>query len=334
MSDNRQFLYIATDSRLHKEPDWFKAAFVHDGLTFIRGDHRDGEAANAALATDARAMLVGSGRYPVTDASFTRLKNCGLVVRMGAGYDTVDVSGATRHGIIVANMPANIPEEVSDHAIALFLACLRRLVPQTLALRAGRWNPYESYPIMRLRGQTLGLVGCGRIARKVAQKVSGFGLICVAFDPYVNPEEAAKCGIDLVNFDELLSRSDVVSIHAPATQETRGLFNAETFSKMKPSAILINTARGALVDEAALVAALRDGQIRAAGLDVFAKEPIAPDNPLLNLDNVILTPHIASYSEEGLADYFWAGHKLITEFVLHDQIPESIVNPEVLDRRR
>ena len=332
MSRIHQFLYIGTDSRLHKEPDWFKEAFARDGLVFVRGDHGASEAENAALVPEARAILVSSGRYPVTSESFGRLKNCGLVVRMGAGYDTVDVAEATRRGVIVANMPANIPEEVSDHAIALFLACLRRLVPQTLALRSGRWDPYLSYPAMRLRGQVLGLVGCGRIARKVVKKVSGFGLTCIAYDPYADPDEVAQCGVELVSFDELLRRSDVVSIHAPATEETRGLFDAEVFAKMKPSAILINTARGALIDEPALVAALREGKIRAAGLDVFAKEPVSPDNPLLQLDNVVLTPHIANYSEEGMVDYFQAGHRLISDFVLREQVPESIVNPDVLDK--
>ena len=332
MSQIHQFLYIGTDSRLTKEPDWFKEAFARDGLVFVRGDHGASEAENAALVPEARAILVSSGRYPVTSESFGRLKNCGLVVRMGAGYDTVDVAEATRRGVIVANMPANIPEEVSDHAITLFLACLRRLIPQTLALRSGRWDPYLSYPTMRLRGQVLGLVGCGRIARKVVKKVSGFGLTCIAYDPYADPDEVAQCGVELVSFDELLRRSDVVSIHAPATEETRGLFDAEVFAKMKPSAILINTARGALIDEPALVAALREGKIRAAGLDVFAKEPVSPDNPLLQLDNVVLTPHIAGYSEEGMVDYFQAGHRLISDFVLRGQVPESIVNPEVLDK--
>ena len=330
MSDNARFLYIATDSRLHQPPDWFFEAFVRDELALVQGDCWASEAENAELAPDARAVLVGSGRYPVTGETLNRLKNCGLVVRMGAGYDTVDVAEATRRGVMVANMPANIPEEVSDHAIALFLTCLRRLVPQTVALRSGEWQPYHAYPAMRLRGQTLGLVGCGRIARKVVEKVAGFGLTCIAYDPYAKASNVADLGIELVSFEELLRRADVISLHAPATDETRGLFNAEAFAKMKPSAILINTARGALVDEPALVAALQTGQIRSAGLDVFAEEPIRPDNPLLQLDNVVLTPHVASYSEHGLVDYFRAAHQLISEFVLEGKVPESIVNPDVL----
>jgi D-3-phosphoglycerate dehydrogenase len=330
MNESSKVLYIATDSRLHQPPDWFYEAFVRDGLTLVQGDCWANEADNAVLAPNARAMLVGSGRYPVTSESLGRLASCGLIVRMGAGYDTVDVAEATRRGVMVANMPANIPEEVSDHAIALFLTCLRRLVPQTVALRSGNWEPYYAYPALRLRGQTLGLVGCGRIARKVVAKMVGFGLTCIAYDPYTSAAEVADLGIELVDFEALLSRADVISLHAPATAETRELFNAEAFARMKPSAILINTARGALVDEQALVTALQTGQIRAAGLDVFAEEPLKPDNPLLQLDNVVLTPHVASYSEDGLVDYFQAGHRLISEFVLDGKVPDSLVNPDVL----
>jgi D-3-phosphoglycerate dehydrogenase len=332
MGPSHQFVYIATDNPLYKEPDWFEEVFARDGLSFVWCSPRSGEAENAALLPQAKALLVGSSRYPVTAESFDRLQDCGLVVRMGAGYDTIDVAAATGHGVMVANMPANIAEDVSDHAIALFLACLRRLVPQTAAIRSGTWDPYLTYPAMRLRGQVLGLVGCGRIARKVIEKVSGFGLTCIAFDPYADPAEVKQCGAEPVTFDELLRRSDVVSIHAPDTVETRGMFDREAFAKMKPTAILINTARGALVDEPALVSALSDGRIRAAGLDVFAKGSLPPDDPLLQLDNVVLTPHVAGYSEEGLVDYFQAAHRLISDFILRGQVPESIVNPEVLDR--
>lgn len=332
MNQQHKLLYIGTNNRLYQEPDWFKSAFDRDGVLFIRGDHLLSETENAALLPDARAMLVCAGRYPVTAQSFERLKNCGLVVRMGAGYETVDVAEATRWGVIVANMPANIPEEVSDHAIALFLACLRRLIPQAVAMRSGQWEPYVSYPTTRLRGQVLGLVGCGRIACKVVKKTAGFGLTYIGHDPYIAPAVAAQYGIELVSFDELLRRADAISIHAPVTPETQRMFNADAFAKMKPSAILVNTARGVLVDEGALVAALRAGRIRAAALDVFADEPISPNSPLLELENVVLTPHVAGYSEEGLLDYFQAGYRLVSEFLLQNKVPESIVNPEVLEK--
>jgi len=333
MSQTHHILYISTDGRLYQEPDWFYEAFKRDGVSVTKGDRLAQEADNAALAPHAEVVLNGSGRYPVTADSFDRLENCRLVVRMGAGYDTVDVAEATRRGILVANMPANIPEEVSDHAISLFLASLRYLGRQTAAMRAGQWDPSLSYPARRLRGQTLGLVGFGRIARLVVQKVAGFGLNCLAYDPYISPAFITSHGVEPVSFDDLLRRSDVISIHAPATPETRGMFNAEAFAKMKPSAILINTARGALVDETALVSALKEGRLRAAGLDVFGYEPIRPGNPLFDLDNVILTPHVASYSEEGLVDYFQAAYQIVSDFLVRSRIPETVINPEMLKNR-
>jgi D-3-phosphoglycerate dehydrogenase / 2-oxoglutarate reductase len=333
VSQTHHILYISTDGRLYQEPGWFYEAFDRDGVSVTKGDRFAQEADNAALAPHAEVVLNGSGRYPVTADSFDRLANCRLVVRMGAGYDTVDVAEATRRGILVANMPANIPEEVSDHAISLFLASLRYLGRQTAAMRAGQWDPSLAYPARRLRGQTLGLVGFGRIARLVVQKVAGLGLNCLACDPYINPAFMTSHGVEPVSFDDLLRRSDVISIHAPATPETRGMFNAEALAKMKPSAILINTARGALVDETALVSALKEGRLRAAGLDVFGYEPIRPGNPLLDLDNVILTPHVASYSEEGLVDYFQAAYQIVSDFLVRSRIPETVINPEVLKNR-
>lgn len=330
MNRQKTVLYIATRNPLYQEPHWFKEAFERDGIRLIRADEQASETENADRAPDAAAMLVCAGRYAVTAQSFERLRNCGLVVRMGVGYEMVDVAEATRRRIIVANMPASIAEDVSDHTIALMLACLRYLIPQTAAMRSGQWAPQISRPTVRLRGQVLGLVGCGDIARRVVQKSAGFGLTYIGYDPYLDPALAEKYGIELVRFDELLQRADIISIHAPATPETRRMFNADAFSKMKPSAILVNTARGTPVDEGALTRALRTGQIRAAALDVFANEPIPSDSPLLALNNLVLTPHTAGYSQEGVQDFFRAGHRLIADFLLLGQAPKSMVNPEVL----
>ncbi len=330
MTTNGQVLYIPTDGKLYQEPAWFAQRFVETGLTLIRGDRFGAEAENAALGPDAPVLLVGAGRYAVTAATFDNMKECRLAIRMGAGYDTIDVAEATRRGIMVANMPAATAEEVSDHAIALYLACLRRLLPHTQAVRSGRWEPMVAYGTPRVRRQTLGLVGFGRIARMVVKKIAPFGVQCMTYDPYINPAIAASAGVEWVPFDELLSRSDAVSVHAPANAETRHLFDAAAFAKMKPGAIFINTSRGYLVDEHALAAALREGRLLAAGLDVFEQEPTPAENPLLQLDNVILTPHIASYSVEGLEDYWSAGYQLVSEFLQEEKVPASVVNPEVL----
>jgi D-3-phosphoglycerate dehydrogenase / 2-oxoglutarate reductase len=230
---------------------------------------------------------------------------------------------------MVANMPAATAEEVSDHAVALFLACLRRLLPHTLSLQAGQWAPMVAFGTPRVRKQTLGLVGFGRIAQAVARKVGVFGVQCMTYDPYIDPEMAASAGVEWVPFEELLRDSDAISVHAPANAETRHMFDAAAFAKMKPGAIFINTSRGYLVDEQALLAALREGRLQAAGLDVFEAEPTPTNNPLLQLDNVIATPHIASYSVEGLVDYWNAGYQSVNDFLSEGKAPASVVNPEV-----
>jgi D-3-phosphoglycerate dehydrogenase / 2-oxoglutarate reductase len=330
MTTNGQVLYIPTDGKLYAEPAWFSPRFAETGLTLIRGDRFGSEMDNAARGSDAQVLLVGAGRYPVTALTFDNMKDCRLAIRMGAGYDTIDVAEATRRGVMVANMPASTAEEVSDHAVALYLACVRRLLPHTLTLRAGRWDPMVANGTPRVRRQTLGLVGFGRIARAVAKKIAVFGVQCMTYDPYIEPQASAGVGVEWVSFDELLRRSDAVSIHAPANAETRHMFDAATFAKMKSGAIFINTSRGYLVDETALVAALREGRLQAAGLDVFEQEPTPANNPLFQLDNVILTPHVASYSVEGLEDYWASGYQLVSEFLLYEKTPASVVNPEVL----
>jgi D-3-phosphoglycerate dehydrogenase len=271
-----------------------------------------------------------SARYPVDDELLDALPRCRIVVRMGTGYDNVDLAAATRHGVIASNIPGSTADVVADHTIALILACHRGIGRLDRALRAGVWDPALVAPITRLRGQTLGFVGFGRIARAVASKMAHFGLTYLAFDPYVARESVYNLGVTPVTFEELLQRSDIVTLHLPATPETRKLFDHRTFSLMKPSAILINTARGHLIDEQALCAALREGRIRCAGLDVFEQEPLSQDNPLLKLDNVLLTPHIGGYSVEIVDEYFRFGHQLISEYLREGKIPQWILNPEVL----
>ena len=252
---------------------------------------------------------------------------------MGAGYDNIDVKSATRHGAVASNMPGNLPEEVADHTIALFMACLRRLPQQDRAMRAGNWEAGLAAPAKRLRGQAFGFVGFGRIARTVIRKMAGFGLQYLAYDPYIKPAEIEKLGAQPAGFEELLQNADVVSLHLPATPETTNMFGEREFGLMKPSAILINTARGSQIDEDALYTALREGNIRCAGLDVFQDEPISPDSPLLELDNILMTPHTASYSIEGLEDFYYFGHKLITEFLCEGIMPEWTLNPKVATQR-
>jgi D-3-phosphoglycerate dehydrogenase / 2-oxoglutarate reductase len=251
-----------------------------------------------AVARDADAILVTYAKLP--GELLRQLRRCKAIGRFGLGVDNIDIPAAVELGITVTYVPDYCMQEVSDHAMGLLLA-LARKIPQSNALvQTGRWEMAPVVPIHRLSGRVLGLVGFGNIPRTLAPKAKAFGLHVVAHDPYVAQHVLASAGVEGVSFDRLLEISDFVSIHAPLLPATRGLFGAEIFRKMKRGACLINTARGPLVDEEALVAALESGQLAAAALDVVAVEPLPKDSRLIGRDNVILTPHTAFYSVEAL----------------------------------
>jgi D-3-phosphoglycerate dehydrogenase / 2-oxoglutarate reductase len=251
-----------------------------------------------AVARDADAILVTYAKLP--GELLRQLRRCKAIGRFGLGVDNIDIPAAVELGITVTYVPDYCMQEVSDHAMGLLLA-LARKIPQSNALvQTGRWEMAPVVPIHRLSGRVLGLVGFGNIPRTLAPKAKAFGLRVVAHDPYVAQHVLASAGVEGVSFDRLLEISDFVSIHAPLLPATRGLFGAEVLRKMKRSACLINTARGPLVDEEALVAALESGQLAAAALDVVAVEPPPKDSRLIGRDNVILTPHTAFYSVEAL----------------------------------
>jgi D-3-phosphoglycerate dehydrogenase len=220
-------------------------------------------------------------------------------VRYGIGYDTVDVEAATDNNILLVNIPDFCLEEVSNHAIALLLACAKKIPRLNSLVKEGRWREAKQAqsPMESVHGQTLGIIGCGNIGRTTASKARCFGLGILGYDPYIDKSLAGQFDITLTSLPELLERSDYVSVHTALTQETYHLVGAEQFTLMKSSAFFINTARGAVVDEPALIRALQEGRIAGAGLDVFEKEPVDPDNPLLKMDNVIVMPHSASYSD-------------------------------------
>jgi D-3-phosphoglycerate dehydrogenase len=251
-----------------------------------------------AVARDADAILVTYAKLP--GELLRQLRRCKAIGRFGLGVDNIDIAAAAELGITVTYVPDYCMQEVSDHAMALLLA-LARKVPQSHALvQAGRWDMPAVVPIHRLAGRVLGLVGFGNIPRALAPKAKAFGLRVVAHDPYVSRHALAAAGVEGMSFDRLLEISDFVSIHAPLLPATRGLFNAEVFRKMKQGACLINTARGPLVDEDALLAALDSGGLAGAALDVVAVEPLPKQSRLIGRDNVVLTPHTGFYSVEAL----------------------------------
>jgi D-3-phosphoglycerate dehydrogenase len=253
-----------------------------------------------AVAREADAVLVTYAKLP--GDLLRQLKRCKAIGRFGLGVDNIDIPTAAELGIVVTYVPDYCMREVSDHAMALLLALSRKVVLSNNLVQAGRWEMPALVPIRRLAGQVLGLVGFGNIPRQLAPKAQAFGLRVLVHDPYVAPDVLAAAGVEGVSFDDLLARSDFVSIHAPLLPATRGLFNADAFAKMKRGACLINTARGPLVDEAALVAALDAGRLGAAALDVVAAEPLAKDSALLGRANLILSPHTAFYSVEALEE--------------------------------
>ena len=253
-----------------------------------------------AVARDADAILVTYAKLP--GELLRQLKRCKAIGRFGLGVDNIDLPAAKELGIAVNYVPDYCLREVSDHAMALLLALARKVPFSNKLVQSGRWEVPPIVPLRRLEGQVLGLVGFGNIPRALAPKAKAFGLKVLTHDPYVKPDVLAAAGVENVSFDHLLGRSDFVSVHAPLLPQTRGLMNAAAFAKMKKGALLINTARGPLVDEAALVAALESGQLGGAGLDVVTTEPLAKDSALIGRDNVIITPHTAFYSVEALEE--------------------------------
>ena len=253
-----------------------------------------------AVARDADAILVTYAKLP--GELLRQLTRCKAIGRFGLGVDNIDLAAAKALGIAVNYVPDYCLREVSDHAMALLLALARKVTLANKLVQSGRWEVPPLVPPRRLEGQVLGLIGFGNIPRMLAPKAKAFGLKVLAHDPYVAKETLNAAGVEGVSFDNLLARADFISVHAPLLPATRGLMNAAAFAKMKNGACLINTARGPLVDEAALVTALDSGHLGGAALDVVTTEPLPKDSVLLGRDNVILTPHTAFYSVEALEE--------------------------------
>jgi len=256
-----------------------------------------------ALRVLPRADGIFVNLFPLNKRVIESLARCRVISRYGVGYDNVDVEAATWKRIWVARVPDYCFEDVSDHALGLLLGCVRKIAYKDRLVREGKWNLTKAQPCHRIAGRTLGLVGFGAIAHCLLRKVSGFGLARVlAYDPYVDPAETGKAGAIAVDLATLARESDYISVHAPLSPETKGLIGEKEIGMMKLTAIIINTSRGPVVDEEALAAALREGRIAAAGLDVFAVEPLPPRSPLRELDNVILSDHTGWYSEESVGE--------------------------------
>lgn len=298
---------------------------LHD-VARIELHQRNDEEGLLELCLNADGIITQYGAF--TRRVLKALRRCKIIVRYGVGVDTVDLTAATEYGIIVGFVPDYCTDEVSNHAAALILALHRGVRSLDREVRAGNWEFRAAAPIARLAGQTLGIVGLGRIGLMLAEKLRPFGLTILATDPY---RRDWPDWIRRVSLDELLAVSDIVSLHCPLTAETRHLIGAAALQKMKRSAILVNTARGGVVDTDALLQVLMERGLAGAALDVQEVEPMAADHPLARMDNVILTPHSAWYSEGSIVEL---KRKVATSVrrALEGQIPASVANPQVLDR--
>jgi len=275
--------------------------------------------------TAAVGIIAGGTRWD--GARMDGAPNARVLSRSGVGFDNVDLAAATARGITVCVAPDAPTVSTAEHAVAMILAAAKQLVPNQQRLRAGTGDYFNANRAIELAGRTLGLVGYGRIARRVARAAAGLDMIVIAHDPYL---EQAQADVELVPFEELLARADVVSVHAPLTDDTRGIFDADAFAAMRPGAVFVNVARGGLVDQDALIAALDRGHLRGAALDVTEPEPLPVGHPLLERDDVLVTPHIASSSDVGRIRLYEHAIENALTFLAGGR-PVQIVNPEVLE---
>ena len=294
----------------------------------------EGKTPEDIIRTARNADAIIGGGQPINQVVLDTLGNLRIISLIGVGFDTVDIHAATASGVLVTHVPDLITDIVADHAIALILSLIRRIPQGDSMVKGNAWQsimPRWAKPVPRLRGLTVGIIGLGRTGRNAATKLKAFGVEVIAYDPYVNPDSSG--GVRLVDLQELLKQSDVVSIHVFLSSETRHLIGKRELQSMKRDAFLVNTSRGAAIDEEALSEALKQGWIAGAALDVMEKEPPDQRNPLLKLDNIILTPHVAYYSDQSLVDQ----RKRTAEEImraLKGLPPLHPVNPEVLGHLR
>ena len=291
------------------------------------------------IAATQEADAVITMMRPFTRKVIKRLSKCKLIYNLGTGYEAIDIKAATEHGIYVSYAGEYCTEEVAEHTMALILACARKLFPLDKAVRDGKWDSYEKKeirlkilpPMFQLKGQTLGLIGFGRIPQCIVPKAKGFELRIIAFDPYLPSSAFETLGVESVPFDYLLKNSDYISIHAAFTPKAWHMIGIDQFKMMKRTAYVINCARGEFIDEQALYLALTQGYIAGAALDVLEKESVGLDHPLLRLENVIITAHSAYYSEQSVLKYSRRPYEEIAR-IIKGQRPHRLLNPEVKGR--
>lgn len=277
-----------------------RALFAKMGVEFVVADCQS-TADLVDVAKDADGLL--NAAFPLTAERLALLPQVKVICRYGIGVDTIDITAASKRGIYVANVQDYCHDEVADHALALILSATRKIVCLNQRLKKDvHANVYEQAPIRRIKEQTVGLISFGNIARNLATKLQAVGYSVIAYDPYCLEDTARRYHVKLVPLEELMSQADIISVHTPLNAETHHLINAERLSLVKRECWIVNTGRGAVIDETALIDAIKNKKLAGAALDVFEKEPLDPANPLLQLDQVVMTPHAAFYSDESCAE--------------------------------
>ncbi len=292
-------------------------------------DYRPGLSPGELLEAvrDADALVIRSGTKVTADvvAAADKLR---VIGRAGIGVDNIDVGAATARGIVVMNTPGGNNITTAEHAVALLIALARHIPQATASMKAGRWDK-KSFTGVELYNRTLGIIGLGNIGRIVADRARGLRMKVIAADPYLSEEAAARMNVELVPLDDLLARSDAISVHVPRTKDTIGLLGRAAFQRVKPGLLLVNAARGGIVDEEALLEALEDGRVAGAALDVFAEEPVPPDHPLVKHPNVICTPHVGASTEQAQINVAIAIAEQVRDYLLHDLIGNAVNVPSV-----
>ncbi len=276
---------------------------------------------------DADGLVIRSGTKVTADV-IEAAKQLRVIGRAGIGVDNVDVPAATERGIVVMNTPGGNNVTTAEHAVALIVALARHIPQATASMKAGKWDK-KSFVGMELFGRTLGVVGLGNIGRIVADRARGLGMKVIGHDPFLTDAAAAKLDVERASFDELLARADIVTVHVPRTKETTGLLGREAFAKAKPGVLIVNAARGGIVDEEALLEALESGQVGGAGLDVFVDEPPASDHPLVVHERVICTPHLGASTEQAQLNVAVAVAEQVRDYLLHDVIGNAVNVPSI-----
>ena len=281
-----------------------------------------------AQVGDAHALIIRSG-VKITPDVFAAAPNLKIVARAGVGVDNVDLDAATEHGVYVVNTPGGNTISTAEHTFGLMIALARHIPQGDASLRAGRWDR-KKYVGVELKGKTLGLVGLGRIGQAIAKRAQAFEMNVVAYDPYLPAEIASEIGVVLLDLDGVFAHADFISLHSPITDETRGMINADAIAKMKDGVRIVNAARGGLINDADLAAAIKSGKVTGAALDVYEPEPPAEDNPLIGLDGVIHTPHLAASTSDAQVTVAVEAAQLVIDTLLHNK-PENVVNKAVLE---